>query len=91
MREQILAIIRAAEAAKNSYFWQTPGSASARRSMEARYSAPMVEWTEGGHTYSARFDVTCSCAHVYARGKYLRDGRKTTLTAIRNSAARLAA
>lgn len=86
----IRAVLDAAEKMRNAYFFQSPGNASARRAYEARNSAALVEWTEGGHEYSARFDVSCSCANVYARGIYTRDGAKTTLTAIRNSYKRMA-
>lgn len=83
-------VLTAAEKMRGAYFFQSPGNASARRAYEVRNSAALVEWTEGGHEYSARFDVSCSCANVYARGIYTRDGAKTTLTAIRNSYKRMA-
>ena len=78
-----------AEKFRGCYFWKPEGSAGARRSMEKRESRDKVEWTEGGHTYTAAFRVECYCSHTEAHGYYTKDGRKTTLTAIRNSLKRM--
>lgn len=86
---KIAAIINEAETMKRAYFFKSPTSAGGRRSYEKYHSHDMVEWEEGGHTYSARYTVSCSCANVYARGEYTRDGKPTTLTAIKNSYNRL--
>lgn len=88
---RISAIIAEAEAMKNAYFFTPPCTAGARRSYERQHSHNLVEWEEGGHCYSAQYSVTCSCKNVYATGEYTRDGRKTTLVAIRNSLKRLEA
>lgn len=82
-------IIATAEGFKNAYFWSPPGSASGRRSYERKHSIPEVSWNDGKHKYTARYDVTCSCHNIYAKGTYTRDGNKTTLTAIKNSLKRL--
>ncbi len=87
----IRTVVDAAETMRNAYFFTPPGSAGGRRSYERYHSAPRVDWNEGGHEYSAEYTVTCSCANVYAFGTYTRDGKKTTLTAIRNSLRRLEA
>lgn len=84
------AIIDEADTMRGAYFFRPPMSASNRRSYEKRHCHDRIEWTEGGHTYSAEYVVSCSCANVYARGTYTRDGKPTTLTAIRNSYNRLA-
>lgn len=89
--EKIGTVIETAERMKNAYFWNPPTSASSRRSYEARNTTPTFTWKESGHVYTARFETVCSCAHVYTKGFYTKDGRKTTLTAIRNSFKRLAA
>lgn len=89
MINQITAIIAEAEAMKNAYFFTPPTSAGSRRSYEKRHSHPMIEWTEGGHTYTAQFTVSCSCKNIYTHSEYTKDGKKTTLTAIRNSLKRL--
>lgn len=88
---QIADIIAQAEKMRNAYFFSPPTSAGGRRSYEKYNSRPRVEWQEGGHTYTAAYTVTCSCSNVYAQGEYTRDGKKTTLTAIRNSARRMGA
>lgn len=86
---EIRDIIATAEKFKNAYFWAPPSGASARRSYERYHSRPEITWTEGGHTYTAAYTVSCSCKNVYAYGTYTKDGQKTTLTAIRNSLKRL--
>lgn len=87
----IAALIDAADYCRGAYFWTPSGSASGRRYTERKYSRDKIEWDEGGRHYTARFDVSVSCAHVYAAGTYTRDGKKTTLTAICNSFQRLQA
>lgn len=73
-------------------FYMTPSSlAAGRRWEEKRGTVPEFAWTEGGREYTACYKVICSCDHVYASGYYTRDGKKTTLTAIKNSLKRLEA
>lgn len=73
-------------------FYMTPfSSAAGRRWEEKRCTVPEFTWAEGGHKYTACYKVTCSCAFVSAKGYYTRDGKKTTLTAIKNSLKRLEA
>lgn len=85
----IAAIIDLAQEMKNSYFFQPPTNARERRAYEDAHSIPTVEWDEGGRHYTAEYTTTCSCSNVYAKGTYTRDGKPTTLTAIRNSYRRL--
>ena len=89
--EAIATIINEAETMKNAYFFTPPMTARDRRSYEKKHSHDLVEWEEGGHTYTAQYTVVCSCKCVYASGKYTKDGNKTTLLAIRNSYKRLVA
>lgn len=77
--DQIRAIVEEAATMKNAYFFTSPSSAASRRSYERYHSHPLVEWVEGGHTYTAEFIVSCSCRNVYARGEYTRDGKKDHL------------
>lgn len=84
-------IIREAERMKNAYFWDSPKTAGQRRSYEKQHSHEEISWHENGADWSARYDVSCSCHNVYAYGTYTRNGRKTTLTAVRNSLARMTA
>ena len=86
---EIADLVAVAEKMSNAYFFKSPATAGGRRSYEQYYSRPAVEWHEGGHSYSAAFDVSCSCKNVYARGYYYKDGAKTTLTAIKKSLDRL--
>ena len=89
--QAIAEIIDDADKHRSCYFWSSVGNASARRSYERKHSHDTVEWTENGHTYTAAYDVRCSCKNVYARGTYTKDGKPTTLLAIRNSFKRLKA
>ncbi|SDB26044.1 hypothetical protein SAMN02910317_01281 [Ruminococcaceae bacterium FB2012] len=82
-------IIREAMYMKNAYFFSPPNRANDRRRYEERHSHDTVTWSESGSTYSACFDVTCTCRYVYAKGYYAKDGYTTTLKAIRYSVARL--
>lgn len=84
-------IVAEADAMKSAYFFTPPAGAGARRSYEKRHSHDKIEWEEGGHTYSAAYTVRCSCKNVYTDGVYTRDGKKTTLTAIKNSLRRMEA
>lgn len=87
----IKAIADEAESMKNAYYFRPPMNAGSRRSYEKRHSHDEVRWTEGGHEYTAEYTVSCSCNNVYAKGSYTKDGKTTTLTAIRNSLKRLIA
>ena len=88
---QILDIIRQAEKFQNVYFWKPEGTAGGRRSMEKRESRPEITWIDGKDTFTAEFVVSCTCSHTEARGIYTRNGKRTTLTAVRNSLKRLEA
>lgn len=72
------------------YFWRPEGCAGGRRSLEKRESRPKIEWQDGKDTFAAEFVVTCTCSHTEAHGFYTRNGKKTTLTAIKNSCRRMA-
>lgn len=82
-------IFAQAEKFRNVYFWKPEVCAGGRRSMERRESRPIVEWDEGGHHYTAQFDVTCTCSHTKANARYTKDGKRTTSVAIRNSVKRM--
>ena len=85
----LASLIDDAETLRSCYFWHAPTSASQRRASERRYTHDEIAWTEGGHDYTAALYVRVSCRNWYARPEYTRDGRKTTLTAIRNSLTRM--
>lgn len=82
-------ILRQAGKFVNVYWWRPVKNAKARRAMEENESRPLVEWDEGGHHYTARYDVICTCGHIEAKGWYTKDGKKTNITAIRNSIKRI--
>lgn len=84
-------IVAQAETCKGAYWWTPAGAAASRRWHEEQHNRDRVEWTEGGHTYSAAYHYRESCSHCYASGEYYRDGSMTTLTAIRNSLRRMEA
>lgn len=87
--ESIELIVMEAETMKNAYFFRSPVTASARRSYERIHSHDVIEWIEGENVYTAEYRVRCSCNNVYAEGVYTKDGKRTTLTAIKNSLKRL--
>lgn len=87
----VAGIVETAERFRSAYLWTLPKYASSRRYMERENTYREVAWTEGGRTYTARYDVSCSCNNVYASGTYTRDGEITNLTAIRNSLKRMQA
>ena len=82
-------LVAIAERFQKAYFFRSPQSASERRRYERIYSVPQIEWKDGNDIYGARYEVRCSCNHVYAKGFYTKNGDWTTLTAVRNSLKRL--
>ena len=86
---QIESIVDQADKFRNSYFFAPPTKAADRRNYESYNSRPEVKWIDSGNTYTAEFRVSCSCRNVYARGIYTKNGKKTNLTAIRNSLKRI--
>lgn len=83
-------MLATADRMRNAYFWMPPSNAGSRRSYERQNSVNTITWKESGHVYTAEFRTICSCAHIYTKGIYTKDGKKTTLLAIRNSYKRLA-
>lgn len=86
---KIRAILDEAAQMKNAYFFRPLPTAHQRRSYERQHSHDVVTWTDGGHTYSASYNVVCTCSSIRAGGTYYRDGKPTTLTAIKNSYTRM--
>lgn len=82
-------IIELAAKMKNAYFFRSPCTAHERRKYEQDHSTECVEWEENGHQFTAVFTTSCSCKNVYAFGVYTKDGKKTTLTSIKNSLNRM--
>lgn len=82
-------IVTQSERFKSSFFWNPPKNAWARRKYEEYNSRKKIDWEEGGDLYTAEFVVGCSCKNIYAAGRYTKNGKKTTLTAVKNSLNRL--
>lgn len=89
LTSKIKLIIDEAHTMKHSYFFNSPGNASARRDYERKHSHEKIEWKDGKDNYSAEFVVKCSCSNVYAMGYYFKNGKRTNLTAIKSSYKRL--
>ncbi len=87
--DKIEDLIQMVDKCKGSYFWRPASSSSTRRWNESNRAIPEFSWTEGGNKYTAEFVYRESCHNVYAYGVYTRNGKKTTLTAIKNSLERL--
>lgn len=85
MMYELKQIIDEADNMKNAYFFRPPCNASGRREYERYHSHAKIEWVENGDLYTAEYTVTCTCSSVRAKGNYTRNGKKVTLTAIRNS------
>ena len=86
---QLRTLIRIADHYRNTIYMPAPATACRRRDEERRGTVPYFEWEEGGHKFTACYKVYCSVCHIYARGSYTRNGKKTNLTAIKNSLKRL--
>ena len=89
MYQEIRRLIDEAESHSKAYFFNPPRNASSRRSYEKKHSVPEIQWQDGSDSFTAEYVVRCTCGNVYARGYYTRNGKKTTLTAIKNSYKRL--
>lgn len=74
---------------RGAYFFTPPANANGRRSYEEYHSIPEFTFEESGNTYTCEFTVECSCKNVYAKGKYTKNGKKTTLASIKNAYNRL--
>lgn len=87
--EQLENLFEKAEKFRGAYFFTPPANANGRRSYEEYHSIPEFTFMENGNTFTCEFNVSCSCKNVYAKGIYTKNGKKTTLTAIKNAYNRL--
>ena len=83
------ALVATADYYRYAFYMTPPSSAPGRRLEELRGTIPYFVWTESGNVYTACYKVSCSCTHVYAKGYYTCNGKKTNLTAIKYSLKRL--
>jgi hypothetical protein len=67
---------------KNVYHWTPGGTASSRRYKEALHTIEPQIFIYDGAIWELGFSYRESCSHVYAKGEYFRNGKKTTLTAV---------
>lgn len=84
-------LIDEAERMRSAYYFKPPRYANMRRRYEEKHSIDVFSWTDGADVYEAEFSVSCSCRNVYAKGCYSKNGKTTTLKAIKSSYARLKA
>lgn len=82
-------LVSIADYYRNASYMTPPANAAERRQEDYRGTVPYFEWSEGGHKFSACYKVQCTISRIYARGVYTRDGKKTTLLAVKNSLKRL--
>lgn len=82
-------VIEEADQMRNAYFYNPPRHAAGRRDYEKQHSVEEVAWQDGKDEFTAEFNVSCSCRNVYAKGYYSKNGKTTTLKAIKSSYARL--
>ena len=87
----IRALLAVANFYRNAIFLVPPSWELGRQQEEIRGFVPEFSWTEGGHRFTAFYSVECTEKRIIARGYYTRDGKKTNLTAIKNSLKRLEA
>lgn len=75
---------------KNCYTWKHDnGNISTREYKEKRDTIDEIEWYDNGDKYTAEFTVKYTRNNVYAKGIYTKNGKQTTITAIKNSYNRL--
>lgn len=55
-----------------------------RKAFNEKYTVPYTEFDYNGHRYSVQYDVKAYNTGIYVKGTYTKDGKKTTLTAIKN-------
>lgn len=87
--DDIEKLIDTAEKFRKAYFWTPSNVAAIRRSYEKKHSISEFSWREGSDLYTAKYTVECSSKHIYAHGEYTKNGKKTTLLAVKNSLERL--
>jgi hypothetical protein len=81
IKNRLSQIVEQHEKLKNSYFWSPSGNASGRRYNEKKNN----DFFECDFlNISAENNYRESCNHVYYKGHFYVDGKKTTVTKIKN-------
>ena len=88
---KIRALISVAEHYRNAFYMPVPQTMNECIQEEIRGAVPYFSWFDGNTKFTACHIVKCKYNHIFAKGFYTRDGKKTNLTAIKNSLKRLEA
>ena len=86
---RIRALIRVAEFYRNAFYMPMPLTFNDCIKTEIHGNVPFFSWIDGNTKFTACYIVKCKENHIFAKGYYTRDGKKTNLTAIKNSLKRL--
>ena len=88
---KIRTLISVAEHYRNAIFMPAPRTMNEVIQEEICGTVPYFSWFDGNTKFTACYIVKCKENHIFAKGFYTRDGKKTNLTAIKNSLKRLEA
>ena len=88
---KIRALISVAEHYRNAIYMPAPLTMNEVIQEEIRGTVPYFTWWDCNTKFTACYIVKCKYRCIFARGYYTRDGKKTNLTAIKNSLKRLEA
>ena len=86
---KIRALISVAEHYRNAIYMPVPLTMNEVIQEEIRGTVPYFSWRDGNSKFTACYIVKCKENYIFAKGFYTRDGKKTNLTAIKNSLKRL--
>ena len=81
IKNRLKEIVERHEKFSNAYFWTPSQNASGRRNAEKRNN---VFFESSILNISAKNDYSESCHHVYYKGIFYVDGKKCTVTKIKN-------
>ena len=88
---KIRALIAVAEHYRNAFYMPVPLTVNECIQEEIHGTVPYFYWFDGNTKFTACYIVKCKENHIFAKGFYTRNGKKTNLTAIKNSLKRLEA
>ena len=86
---KIRALIAVGEHYRNAFYMPAPLTMNDVIQEEIRGAVPYFSWFDGDTKFTACYIVKVKYNHIFAKGYYTRDGKKTNLTAIKNSLKRL--
>ena len=88
---KIRALLSVANHYRNAIYMPAPQTMNEVIKEEIRGTVPCFTWWDGNTKFTACYIVKCKDRHIFAKGYYTRDGKKTNITAIKNSLKRLEA